>query len=137
MRPGFLKKLLFGSDYPYRGAGPHLGVTNEQVGLRASLAMGGLSTVWGSAMLPYNAGDILAWPIAATLLEPHYRAVSRTDWSKILQKDHDPVVREIKPGRAAADVNSLPHNARSNHVDQYDSNSGSLSGKTTRQTRAG
>jgi choline dehydrogenase-like flavoprotein len=72
---GIPEKLLFGSDYPYRGADQQLGITTEQVGLRASLAMGGLSTVWGSAMLPYHAGDILAWPIAATLLDPHYRAV--------------------------------------------------------------
>ncbi len=43
-------------------------------GLRASLALGGLSTVWGSAMLPYAQKDINDWPISLDQLAPHYRA---------------------------------------------------------------
>src|SRR5437867_770639 len=43
------QKLLFGSDFPYRGDAEHLGAVYDGVGLRASLALGGLSTVWGAA----------------------------------------------------------------------------------------
>lgn len=47
----------------------------EQSGFNHSLARGGLSNVWGSAMLPYAQADIADWPIRLTDLEPHYRAV--------------------------------------------------------------
>jgi choline dehydrogenase-like flavoprotein len=68
-------KLRFGSNYPYRDAEPHLGVTNNGVGLRASLAFGGLSTVWGAAMLPYIEQDVADWPIDIRELNPHYEAI--------------------------------------------------------------
>jgi choline dehydrogenase-like flavoprotein len=71
---GIPQKLLFGSDYPYREAEQHLGVSNEAVGLRASLAVGGLSTVWGAAMLPYIERDVADWPIQVQQLSPHYEA---------------------------------------------------------------
>ena len=71
---GIPQKLLFGSDYPYRDAERELGVEYGGAGLRASLALGGLSTVWGSAMLPYRQADITDWPITTQVLEPHYRA---------------------------------------------------------------
>ncbi len=44
---------------------------------RASHAVGGLSNVWGAAVLPYRQEDIEAWPIRAQDLAPHYQAVSR------------------------------------------------------------
>ena len=47
----------------------------DGLALRASLAVGGLSNVWGSAMLPYRQEDMTGWPISATDLAPHYAAV--------------------------------------------------------------
>lgn len=66
---GVPEKLNFGSDYPYRGAAGMAG------GLRGSFAQGGLSNVWGSAMLPYAQADLAGWPVSAAELAPHYRAV--------------------------------------------------------------
>jgi choline dehydrogenase-like flavoprotein len=69
------QKLLFGSDYPYRGGDQENGVSVNDTGLQASLAVGGLSTVWGAAMLPYADRDLDGWPLGLAQLEPHYKAV--------------------------------------------------------------
>src|SRR6266478_4232686 len=45
---GLPQKLVYGSDFAYRGAEEHLSVTYANVGLRPSLAKGGLSNVWGA-----------------------------------------------------------------------------------------
>jgi choline dehydrogenase-like flavoprotein len=74
---GIPLKLKFGSNYPYRDAESHLGVSNNGVALRASLAFGGLSTVWGATMLPYIGEDVADWPIGIQQLSPHYEAVLR------------------------------------------------------------
>ena len=37
--------------------------------------MGGLSTVWGSGVLPFCDADTLDWPVSTSDLAPHYRAV--------------------------------------------------------------
>lgn len=44
---------------------------------RSSHAVGGLSNVWGAAVLPYRQEDIASWPISAADLAPHYQAVSQ------------------------------------------------------------
>jgi choline dehydrogenase-like flavoprotein len=44
--------------------------------LRASHAVGGLSNLWGAAVLPYAAQDMAGWPITADDLAPHYAAVT-------------------------------------------------------------
>lgn len=76
---GIPDKLLFGSDFPYREAEAQLGLSSEGVGLRASLARGGLSNVWGAALLPYRQEDIGDWPITLNDLAPHYaKALSLT-----------------------------------------------------------
>jgi choline dehydrogenase-like flavoprotein len=72
---GQSEKLRFGSDYAYREAEEHLGIVNNGAGIRPSLAFGGLSTVWGAAMLPYLAGDLVNWPVTVEELAPHYAAV--------------------------------------------------------------
>lgn len=71
---GITLKLAYGSDFPYRG-GEQFIAANGDVGIVPSLAQGGLSNVWGAAMLPYLADDITDWPITIGDLEPHYRAV--------------------------------------------------------------
>jgi hypothetical protein len=72
---GIPQKLLFGSNYPYREAVEQLGLSCEGVGLEASLALGGFSTVWGASMLPYLQSDLGGWPIATEQLAAHYKAV--------------------------------------------------------------
>ena len=71
---GIPLKLAYGSDFPYREAGQFINST-EEVGIVPSLARGGLSNVWGAAMLPYLPEDTSDWPIDIRELEPHYRAV--------------------------------------------------------------
>jgi choline dehydrogenase-like flavoprotein len=46
------------------------------IALRSSRAQGGLSNLWGSAVLPYRQSDLLDWPITDADLAPHYRAVA-------------------------------------------------------------
>ncbi len=70
-------KRLFGSDFPYRETDRHLPADGENIGLRPSLAQGGLSNVWGAAMLPYSERDLRGWPLRAADLEAHYAAVVR------------------------------------------------------------
>ena len=72
---GIPRKRIFGSEYPYRDAVQHLGLACEGVGLEASLALGGFSTVWGASMLPCLEGDITDWPVSVPQLAPHYKAV--------------------------------------------------------------
>src|SRR5262249_61602685 len=49
---GIPQKLLFNSDYPYREVEQHLGVSMHTVGLKASLAVRGLSPVLGARKAP-------------------------------------------------------------------------------------
>ncbi|MCE9590112.1 MAG: hypothetical protein K8S99_06275 [Planctomycetes bacterium] len=72
---GIPKKLVYGSDYPYRDVGRFIKTTSNNADMSASLALGGLSNVWGSAVAPYTAQDIAAWPIGVEALAPHYRAL--------------------------------------------------------------
>src|SRR2546422_3179660 len=68
---GLPQKLVYGSDFAYRGAEEHLRVSYDNVGLRPSLAKGGLSNVWGAAMLPFRERDIESWPLSRPSLDPH------------------------------------------------------------------
>jgi choline dehydrogenase-like flavoprotein len=70
-------KLVYGSDFAYRDADQHLGTDYHYVGLRPSFAQGGLSNVWGAAMLPYLDQDIRAWPFGTNVLAPHYESALR------------------------------------------------------------
>ncbi|HTR43558.1 MAG TPA: hypothetical protein VMH87_18250, partial [Pseudomonadales bacterium] len=69
-------KNVFGSDFPYRD-------TREKIPWRGdgallpSLALGGLSNVWGAAMLPFRESDISDWPIRRSDLDEHYRAAAQ------------------------------------------------------------
>jgi choline dehydrogenase-like flavoprotein len=69
-------KLVFGSDFPYRETAEKIPWRNHGTGLKPSLALGGLSNVWGAAMLPYRDTDIAGWPVTNAALERHYRAVT-------------------------------------------------------------
>jgi choline dehydrogenase-like flavoprotein len=68
-------KLVYGSDFAYRDADEHLGTRYDNVGLRPSFAKGGLSNVWGAAMMPFLESDMEEWPFKLSALAPHYEAV--------------------------------------------------------------
>lgn len=70
-------KLAFGSDFAYREAVETLDVAFTDAGVRPSFALGGLSNVWGAAMLPYTDADIDDWPFGPEALASHYAAVLR------------------------------------------------------------
>jgi choline dehydrogenase-like flavoprotein len=68
-------KRLFGSDLAFRDDGVLELSVAPGVGARPSYALGGLSNVWGSGLLPYTDRDLAGWPIAASDLAEGYRAV--------------------------------------------------------------
>ena len=72
---GIPLKLAYGSDYPYREADRQLSAQYDGVALRPSFAQGGLSSVWGAAMLPYSERDMAGWPLAPADLAEHYASV--------------------------------------------------------------
>src|SRR5262249_42725391 len=68
---GIPLQLISGSVFPYRGVEPHVPATYDGVGLRPSLARGGFSNVWGSAVMPYIDADLADWPFGAAELADH------------------------------------------------------------------
>lgn len=69
-------KLAYGSDYPYRDAERMMPMRQSAATyVRSSLAVGGLSNVWGASMLPVIEQDIADWPLRLADLAPHYREV--------------------------------------------------------------
>jgi choline dehydrogenase-like flavoprotein len=80
------RKLMFGSDFPFRAASEHLRLTSTGVGLEPSFAFGGFSNIWGAAVMPYVARDIASWPIGVHDLAPHYAACEKLLG---LSADHD------------------------------------------------
>jgi choline dehydrogenase-like flavoprotein len=72
---GLPRKIAFGSDFPYQQTDIFFPMTREGVHVLPSLARGGLSTVWGAAVLPHRETELTDWPISLRDLEPHYQAV--------------------------------------------------------------
>jgi choline dehydrogenase-like flavoprotein len=72
---GIPLKYVYGSDFPYREVDKYIHLEKRNVEILPSLAKGGLSNVWGAAVLPYRAEDITDWPITIEDLKPHYEAV--------------------------------------------------------------
>lgn len=68
-------KLVFGSDYAYASPADAR-VAQDGTNVLVSHARGGLSTVWGAAMLPNPEGEFDGWPIDRAALDPHYAAVA-------------------------------------------------------------
>ncbi|MGA8261670.1 MAG: GMC family oxidoreductase N-terminal domain-containing protein [Arenicellales bacterium] len=73
---GIPLKLAYGSDHPYRDTDIHMPVDYQGVALRPSLGLGGFSSVWGAAMMPYSQADTADWPVRAAELAEHYSAVA-------------------------------------------------------------
>ncbi|MCB2115970.1 MAG: GMC family oxidoreductase [Rhodobacteraceae bacterium] len=72
--PGQVRR--YGSDFAMEAGEATFAELLGWMGLRASRAAGGLSNLWGSAVLPYRQADMAAWPITADDLAPHYTAVA-------------------------------------------------------------
>ncbi len=72
--PGQIRR--YGSDFAMEAGAATLADLPGWFALRASRAAGGLSNLWGSAVLPYAEQDMAGWPITAADLAPHYRAVA-------------------------------------------------------------
>ena len=99
--PGQVRR--FGSDFAMEPAGATL-AASDSLALRASRAVGGLSNLWGAAVLPYQAKDIADWPVTVAELLPHYRAVS--DFMPIAgQKD---ALEDLLPAFAMQGRTPLP-----------------------------
>ncbi len=67
----------FGSDFALAPAETVLGRGADEIALRSSRAVGGLSNLWGAAVLPWRQQDMRGWPVSAEDLAPHYAAVAR------------------------------------------------------------
>lgn len=72
---GSFFKGVYGSDFPYRETDTYLPYETKNVQPRVSLAKGGLSNIWGAAVLPYLDEDIKDWPISVKDLAPYYESV--------------------------------------------------------------
>jgi choline dehydrogenase-like flavoprotein len=69
-------KLVHGSDYPYRLAPSSTDICQlDGLSIQGSYAAGGLSNVWGGAILPYRQDDLAGWPIAEAELHQAYAEV--------------------------------------------------------------
>lgn len=77
--PGWIssssRKLFYGSDFAYVGE-ESSGLVQDGARCALSWARGGLSNVWGAAMLPYAHDDTRDWPLRIGTLAPHYRAIA-------------------------------------------------------------
>ena len=74
-KPDLAEKLFLGSDFVYRDTDRVLLKSVEGADIRTSLAVGGLSNVWGAAALPLTAQDLDGWPITHSDMAPHYEAL--------------------------------------------------------------
>ncbi|MEX0649646.1 MAG: GMC family oxidoreductase N-terminal domain-containing protein [Candidatus Andersenbacteria bacterium] len=74
-KSGLPMKRVWGSDFPYKKSSQYIPTKAAGVDAGASVGQGGFSTVWGAAVLPYSAEDMLGWPISPLDLAPHYKAV--------------------------------------------------------------
>lgn len=108
-------KHVYGSDYPYRHVAEFMPIQKQGAETTSSLAVGGFSTVWGAAILPYRQDDLEDWPITAEDLGPHYKSVlsfmdtsmRRDDLAELFPLYHpDPPALEMS-GQAKAFLNDL------------------------------
>ncbi|HVE15017.1 MAG TPA: GMC oxidoreductase [Elusimicrobiota bacterium] len=101
-------KLSFGSDFAY-ALEELAGIRQDGTRCLLSFAKGGLSNVWGAAVLPSAAAELEGWPVSAAELAPHYARVSELvglagakDDLEELFPFHAPPARPARPSRRAA-----------------------------------
>lgn len=97
-------KRIFGSNYPFDDRNNLLDIHWQgPKTFNHSLAFGGLSNIWGAAMLPYSDADITEWPITSNNLAPHYRAIMK---HVPCTGDHEDDIETILP-KYSEQANSL------------------------------
>lgn len=72
--PGIVRR--YGSDHAQIPRKQILEGSTDWFAASASHAVGGLSNVWGAAILPNRQEDIAKWPISIEDLKPHYKSVA-------------------------------------------------------------
>ena len=72
---GAPRKLSYGSDFAYQSASEFAPQRAKGADFAPSFALGGLSNVWGAAVLPYRQGDLTDWPLRRDDLAPYYAKV--------------------------------------------------------------
>lgn len=70
---GVPEKRLFGTTLAFDQASLAPGYEPTNTALRQSFARGGLSTIWGGAVLPLAEPMLDGWPVSRGELAPHYR----------------------------------------------------------------
>lgn len=85
----------YGSDFAMEPGEATLADLPGWFALRASRAAGGLSNLWGAAVLPCAAKDMAGWPISAADLQPHYRAVAGFMPISGISDDLEPLLPEL------------------------------------------
>lgn len=69
---GLPQKLVYGSEYAYADPFGAVRLVQHGTELFTSQALGGLSNVWGSNLLPFLGGDMEGWPVGPGDLAPFY-----------------------------------------------------------------
>lgn len=87
-------KLAYGEDFPYRDGLNVLNIALRNCMHYPSLAVGGLSNVWGGAVLPYINKDIQDWPITAEDLVPYYKEISSLINISKCDDDNDELIKD-------------------------------------------
>lgn len=72
---GLPVKYSYGSDFPFRESGDLIKYRGEGVEIYSSMARGGMSSVWGAAILPYSEKELNGWPVTVSELAPHYQSL--------------------------------------------------------------
>ena len=85
-------KHTYGSAYPYEDHGVALQEPGKAADFHYSMACGGLSQVWGASLMPARQADIQAWPVTASELAPHFRAVLDFMPSTAVQDDLETIL---------------------------------------------
>lgn len=106
---GFVRR--FGSTFAQQPASETL-TPADWFKLRASRAIGGLSNVWGSAILPNRQADIADWPVSADDLAPHYAAVA--DAIQISGTSDD--LERLLPAFSMQGRTALPHGPQASEL---------------------
>ena len=68
-----VRKKIWGSDFPYINMNKNLTIHPEKYFI--SNAIGGLSNVWGAAILPFNKNELKSWPKKTKNLNKYYKKI--------------------------------------------------------------
>lgn len=101
--PGSELVHRYGSDHAQQPLADLITDPPDWLAARASHAIGGLSDVWGSALLPNRQADIEAWPVTIEDLKPHYQAVAEI----VPVSGRDDRLADLFPGLSMTDRQPL------------------------------